>query len=115
MRHEPRTLVGDSQHAMKLMGAHAFLAGTQQMKGEKPFIQGNVAVLKDRPDRDGELFMATAALVDALSGVRLGAFLRLKLGCLTDHAAMRANDAVRPALRFQIFTGLVSVGKVRGE
>src|ERR1700733_1315664 len=118
MRHEPSALVRDSEHPMKLMGAHTFFASAQEMKREKPLVQRNMAVFHDGSDGDGELFATAAALVQALPGVRLG-FLVLYVGLepvgFAKGSAMRANGAFRPALGFQKLTRFVGIGEVRGE
>ena len=37
--HEPSGLVGDAEHTVDLMGAHAFLAGRQHVGREQPLVE----------------------------------------------------------------------------
>ena len=78
---------------MDLVGRHAFLAGGHKEQRGKPLGQRDLAALQHGADRDGELFAALVALIQA-STVRL-AFKHgdlLSLGV----AAMRANGTIRP-------------------
>ena len=75
MRHKPRALVGYSQHSVQLVRTHALLAGTEKVNRHKPLVQGNVAVLKDRADSDGELLTASFALPDAFADAVLSVWL----------------------------------------
>jgi len=77
MRHEPRALVRYAKHPVKLMSAHPLLAGAKEMNGQQPFVEGNVAILKDRANRHRELLPASSAFPNAFSGVGLCAFLGL--------------------------------------
>ena len=80
------------------MGAHALLAGTEKVIGQQPFAQGDVAVCEDRPNRDGKLLPAPAALpyTSADVCVLLGLFRFQPVGS-TYFAAVGADRAVRPA------------------
>jgi hypothetical protein len=40
--HEPCGFVGDAEHTVDLMGAHALLTGAQQMIAQQPFIEGDL-------------------------------------------------------------------------
>src|SRR5512135_2136935 len=113
MGHEPSALERDSQHPMKLVGAHALLTGAHEMNRGEPLVQWDVAVGEDRAHRHSELLTASSALVDALP--RLASFLGLDLVGFADHAAMRANRAVWPALGFQHFAGFIGVLKLGGK
>ena len=53
---------------MKLVGAHALLAGTEQVIGKQPFAQGDMAICEDRSDRDSERLPASLALPKAGTG-----------------------------------------------
>jgi hypothetical protein len=44
--HEPCGFVGDAQHAVALMGAHALLAAANEMEGGKPLGQGYATARK---------------------------------------------------------------------
>src|SRR6266550_519493 len=96
MEHEPSGLVGDADHPMQLVGAHALLARTEQVEGEQPLVQRDVRSLEDRSDRDRVLLAAGRALVQlAGSGLeRVGLTLVL--------AAVRTLRTVRPADRLQV-------------
>lgn len=61
VRHEPSRLVGDAQHAVDLVAAHALLAGAEKMSGLEPEVQLNVAGLEYGADRDRKLLLAGAA------------------------------------------------------
>src|SRR5579862_3502219 len=104
MRHEPSALEGHTKHPMKLVRAHALLAGTHQVDRGQPLDKGNVAVGEDRTHGNGELLTARGALVDTLAGVSLSAFLWLQLVGFADDSAVRTDRAIRPALGFQHFT-----------
>ena len=110
VRHEPSSFKGDAQRAVKLVSRHALLRRREQVGGQKPFVQRHFGSLKHRANGHGELLAAAIALVETLT---LCAF---RIGCgrtsanafesgnvlLTRAAAMRANGAVRPALRFKV-------------
>lgn len=68
MRHKPSRLVRDTKNTVQFMGAKAFLATAQKTKSEKPFIERDFAVLKNRANRDSERLCALIALVDARAG-----------------------------------------------
>ena len=79
------------------MGAHALFAAAQKPESQKPLIQRDFAVLKDRADCDRKGLNALFAFVNAGTG---------GLSCQPDDprsvaiAAMRANRAVRPMQGF---------------
>ena len=80
---------------MKLVGAHALFAGTQQMIGKQPFAQGNVAVSEDRADRDGKLTPAPAALPYTLANMlALLGRLWLQAVSVAHFATVRADRAI---------------------
>jgi hypothetical protein len=91
MRQEPCGLQGDAEDAVQLVGAHALLAGTEQMHRLEPHMQLHMARLKDSTDLDGERLAAGVALVDANAGA-----LALQRPALIDDAAVRAWPAVGP-------------------
>ena len=115
MRHEPSALVGDPEYPVKVMGAHALLAGTEQVERVQPLIQRQVAIFKNRSNRHTELLFAGLALPHALTRVRalLGVGLHFQLGRLANGAAMGTNRVIRPSLRFQILACIVSVQEPR--
>jgi len=106
VRHEPGGLVGDAQHAVKLMRADALLGSGHQVRGENPLVERDFGALKDGSDGDGELLATALALVSAFA-VRLtlqpGDLVLLML------AAMRAHRSVRPKLGFEMRAGRVLV------
>lgn len=111
MSHEPSALVGDPEHSVKLMGAHALLAGAEQVNREEPLVQRNMAIRENRSDRHGELLSARLALVDARA--RLGTRLRRQLVRLIG-AAMRAHGSRRPTPGLKELAGRTRVREVRG-
>ena len=68
-------------------------------------MQRDFGILKDRPNRYGELAPAFAALVEAVATVPGGAFLAVHFRRVVMSTAVRADRAVRPQLRLQIFPG----------
>src|SRR5690606_9716487 len=61
VRHEPRGFVAHAKHALKLLAAHAFLGRAEKVDRVDPLVEGNLGVLKNRPDRDRELSTAIPA------------------------------------------------------
>jgi hypothetical protein len=81
---------------MKLMSVHSLLGRTEKMNSQQPFIQGNVAILKNRIDRYRELLFAVLALVNARTDRLLALRLRRELvGCPA--STMRTHSTVRPS------------------
>src|SRR5271157_2993172 len=117
MTHEPRALVRHAKHPVKLMGAHALLAGTEQVKRKEPLVQRNVAVFHDGSDRNAELFPASRALPETLARARFR--LRLKIGFqpvrFANHPAVWTDRAIRPALCFHELARLLGVLKVGSD
>src|SRR6185437_2542532 len=60
---EPRALEGDAQGAMKLGRADALLAAANQMDRGQPVAHGDMAILENGSDLDGEGLAAGVALV----------------------------------------------------
>ena len=107
MRHEPSALVRYSEHPVKLVGAHALLAGTQEMERHQPLIQSDMAALHQRPGRDREILPAF------LLGAAIPAGLIFELVGVVYRAAVRANRAIRPTLGFQPIPRCLMARKVR--
>jgi len=108
MSHEPRSLVRHAQHAVKLVGAHPLLGRTEQMESQQPFVQGNMAVLKDRVDGDRELLFTRFALVHAGTDGLLASRFRgdlPRLGAI----AVWADRAIRPAALLKKFPRLLCI------
>jgi len=95
--HKPGRLVGHTEHALKLLRAHALLAGAHQVAGLQPDVKLDLAGLEHSADRDGELLAALSALVQA--GAMGGAG---ELVELVDHSAVRTDDAIGPAQTFKV-------------
>jgi len=96
MAQEPSGFHAAPEHALKLAGGNAFLAGVHQVDGLKPQVQREVARLHDGADRNGELALAMAALTQAvanLPGLALHAFQRVDA---VNRAALRAGRAFGP-------------------
>src|SRR5436309_3467545 len=94
MRHEPRALVRYAQHPVKLVSAHALLAGTKQVKRKEPLVQRNVAVFHDRSNGDGELLTARCA---SWRSPRRGCFAALLGGKYRVKEGSRETGVVRGA------------------
>ncbi len=66
MRHKLNGPIGaGAKHTEQLMDADPLLAGGDQMCGQKPFMQGNMAALVNRADCGRERLTAIAAFIDA--------------------------------------------------
>jgi len=100
--------VGHAQHAVELVGRHAFLARCHEVKGQKPLVQGNVRPLENRADRDRELTLAGIAVVKP-GTMRLARNRACPFGFTT----MGAESAFGPTQGFKVFPGCVLVVKNR--
>ena len=110
MSHEPGRLIRHPKVTVELVGADTLLAGHHQVSRIQPLVEGNVAVLKDRPHRAAVLLPARATLVDPWTdGARGGRPARE----LVRHyrATARAYRAIRPADGLQVLPGGLGVGK----
>jgi hypothetical protein len=97
---------------MQLMGTHSLLASAEKVNRQKPFAQRNVAILKDRANRDRELLAASSTLPNALADVGFPCGFWLEFEGFADHATMRANRTIRPSLVFEESAGCVFVAEV---
>src|SRR6185437_13044185 len=97
---EPRALKGDAQGAMKLGRTDALLAAANQMDRGQPVSHGDMAILENGADLDGEGLAAGVALVqpDPIG-------LALERARLPHHAAMRARAAILPKPRLNVGIG----------
>ena len=94
--------------------ADAILRRGQQTHRQQLLADGHMRVLEHRPDRDGELLVARAALPQPFAARSLARrFRRQSVRILT--AAVRAGCAVRPAEGFQQFAGRILVREVLAE
>ena len=102
VKHEPGGLLGDPNVTGDLVARHTVLAIGYQPNGSQPFPQGDRRVLEGRPDFDGELLAALAALPDAsrLQEHRVRRF------------TMRANDAIRPTLGSKVVQRVAGISEV---
>jgi len=78
------------------MGANPLLGRTEKMDSQQPLVQGNVAILEDRVNGNGELLFAVLALPHAGAD---GPFAVRLPGQLVGRRAiaMRTDGAIRPA------------------
>src|SRR5690348_844864 len=96
---------------MKLIRADPLLARRDEMNRLQPYIQLDVAVLKHSVDRDTE-GLAASALTALVETDPRG--LAAQLDRVADHAALGADRAVRPELRFHELVCRFFVVEVRG-
>lgn len=107
MAHIPRCFIGtESERALDLQCAHAFLARHHHVQHAKPIAQRFVRVLKDRARNVREAICMTFGAIGTfpfplhrLEWIRLGA------------TASRAVNAIRPAPRDEIRAASVLVGE----
>ncbi len=104
MCHEPRSLVGDAKHALKLLGADTFLAGIDHINRLQPDMEADLGTLEHRPHGYGERLAAIRALVEA-GAVRLAR----KGVMLAYDATVRAYAATRPYFGLKVFAGFFGV------
>lgn len=87
----PRGFVGalvvSPESPLHLQRGHAFLCFAEQQGGEKPLLQGKMAVVENRSGRNAELIIAALAVKQLLRGRKLDRF----------HLAPWALDAIGPA------------------
>jgi len=102
VQHEPRGFLRHAKVPSDLIAADTVAAIGNQPDSRKPLVETNSGLVEDRPDFDGELLTAFAALPDAprLEEHRLRSF------------AMRANHAVRPTLGCKVVQSVVGIGEV---
>src|SRR5208282_4113107 len=65
VRHEPCRFIGNAKHSVKLVAAHAFLAGCHQVKGAYPLVKRYMAAFKQCADSYRKGFLAGQAVVKA--------------------------------------------------
>ncbi|KKW01086.1 MAG: hypothetical protein UY35_C0035G0013, partial [Candidatus Saccharibacteria bacterium GW2011_GWC2_48_9] len=115
MRHEPRGLILHAEHAVQLVGRHAFLRRGHQVNGQQPLGHRHLGVLENRAHGDRELLPTLAALPEAPTSdlVLAGGFRGQAVGI--GPAALWAARAVGPAHLFEQFPRRIFVGKVHSE
>ena len=82
---------------MQLMRADALLAGSHQVNGRKPFVQGDVERANTVPVRTAELVPAIVAQLGDISGLRLASHLMD-----VERAAGGNEGSSPPAVRFHV-------------
>jgi hypothetical protein len=82
------------------------------MERHQPLVQRNMAILEDRSNGHAELLPAGPTVKQTAPRMGFRTFLEGQANGITDHAAVRAKRAIRPAFRFQIFTRFVVILKV---
>jgi hypothetical protein len=107
MRQKPRALVGHTQHAVQLMGAHALLAGAEKVNGQEPLMDRDMAALHHRARAARELVAAIVAEEVASLGLAFHAVDALR-------TAMRASDLIGPARSLQMGNRGFFVGELGG-
>ena len=108
VRHEPRRLVRDAQHALKLLGADPLLGRAHQVCGVHPLVKGHLGALKDGADSHGELFAAVTTEQKAGTVARA-----IQAAVAIRAAAVRAYRAIGPADRFKMLARRVVVVESR--
>src|SRR5690242_10356846 len=103
MSHKPCALVADAKHPMKLMGTHALLAGANEVIRHKPLVQRDVTVFENGSDGHAELLAASSAIEQSTPSMGFSTLFCLKPYSLAAYTAMRANRAIGPAFRFEVF------------
>ena len=95
---EPRGFHAAIQHPLNLPRRDAFLAAAQQVDDLQPQMQGQMAILENRPHAHREGLPAGVALVQARTGR-----LAVQSGqCAWFRCTVRANGAIRPKARLNV-------------
>lgn len=68
----PCGFVAHSERALDLVGAHALACFAEEQGSEKPFLQRQMRIVKDRAGRDAELVVAFLAIEQLLGRRQLG-------------------------------------------
>ena len=104
------------------MRTDALLAADDQMDSLEHLGKRHAGMLEHGADLHSELRAALAALLEAVTNdavgvlhARLAANARQIIDATADHAAMRADNAIRPNDAFEESEGLGFVVKVRGR
>lgn len=103
MKHEPCSLLGDSESAMDFPRRDAILAVANEPDARQPLLKRQWRILKDGSglDRELPLRVTSAALPAPL--------IRQKADLST--AASRAYHAIRPSLINEVVEAIVGIGK----
>ncbi len=101
--HEPCAFKGNFQSAVQLIRAYTLLTGAHKSHCLQPFMQGNVAILKDSADLYSKRFPAGIAFVNAYASA-----FAFQFTDTFDAATMRAECTLRPHAAFdKIVSGLL--------
>jgi predicted RNA-binding Zn-ribbon protein involved in translation (DUF1610 family) len=103
MQHEPCRLLGDASATRNLVRRDAIFAVGNHPSDHHPLVEGQSGVLKDRPNLEAELLLASIAFPDAAS-LDECMFLR--------SAAGTRDQTVRPAIVDGIGESAVFIGEV---
>jgi hypothetical protein len=109
MSHKPRGLVGNSERAVELVTAHAFLGRAEEIDRLQPDVERDLAALKHGAHGYRKLLAAVLALPQART-VRL---TLQRVVIFAHRAAMRAHRAIGPTQGFKVFPSLFSTLEVR--
>jgi hypothetical protein len=105
--HKPCGFLGDAASSCNLVAADAVLAVHNLPHSEKPLVQAERRILKDRASLGSEL--SKRVLAAALPAV----VLRLEQDVLA--ATTRTDNAIRPAVRYQVFAAVVRGCEVKNR
>jgi len=112
MRHEKRRAVAaQTKIALQLKRANSLFGTANHIPSNQPFAERDMRVLKNCADCDGKFLVALRAAVKPGADFLGGIGLNFPNGFLIAVFAMRANRAIRPQKRFNIFAG----GFIAGE
>jgi hypothetical protein len=93
MKHEPSSLLRDSESAMDFVRGNTVLARDEHPESRKPLLQRDGRLFKDRPNFDGELATAVPAFPPFLGLQIVGIPAQVVAGS----PAVRAVRSLRPA------------------
>ena len=68
MQHKPSGLLSDAESASHFIRANSVFAVHEHPQSDKPFVERDWRILKNRPNFDGELFLARLTLPSLLRG-----------------------------------------------
>lgn len=103
----PGRFVGDGEAGLEVAGRGAGAGGDEEVDGLQPLMQGELGVLEDGADGDGELTEAGRAFPQ--TGAGGGRLEAADAGC----GAVGADRTAGPAAGFEIRAGRVGIGEKR--
>lgn len=104
VRHEPGRFVGHAKHAVQLVARHALFAGADKVRGQNPFVKGNLGTLENRPYGHAKLLAAVPTEQEARTGT-LTLNLCHKAAIALYAATVGAYRAIGPALGLKVLSG----------